>query len=115
MSTPVIIEKTAYQARKEFEMGIADQRLLVDLYRNYADVGDILKFVSKAKEIFPSGNCGLASLYLKEKLGGEVVQGKYRGNNHTFLLIDSIIIDITSDQFGGPEVYIGPLQLPWAL
>ncbi len=110
----VAIEKTIYQSRREFEMGTVNQELLLGLYRDYADVGDTLKFINKAKEIFPNGNCGLASLYLKENLGGEVVQGKYGEHNHTFLLVDETVIDITADQFGGPKVYVGPLRLPWS-
>jgi len=113
MST-VAIKKTIYQTRKEFETGATNQELLLGLYRGYADVGDTLKFINKAKEIFPNGNCGLASLYLKEKLGGEVVQGKYAKHNHTFLLVDGTVIDITADQFGGPKIYVGPLQSPWS-
>ncbi len=114
MST-LITKETAHQTRKQFEAGIADQKLLIELYREYADVGDTVRFAKKAKDIFPNGNCGLASLYLKKQLGGEVVQGKYGEHNHTFLLIGDTVIDITADQFGGPEVYVGPLQLPWAL
>jgi hypothetical protein len=111
--SPLAIRKTAYQTRKEFEAGTADQELLLELYQEYADVGDTVTFIHTAREIFPNGNCGLAFLYLKEKLGGEVVQGRYRGHDHTFLVIDGTVIDITADQFGGPKVYIGPLRLPW--
>lgn len=114
MST-LVTEKTAYQTRKQFEAGIADCELLIELYREYADVGDTSQFVDKARNIFPLGNCGLASLYLKKELGGEVVQGKYGEHNHTFLLIDDTVVDITADQFGGPEVYVGPLRKPWTL
>ena len=113
--TTLAIQKTIYHSRKEFEMGTVNQELLLGLYREYADVGDTLKFINKAKEIFPNGNCGLASLYLKEKLGGEVVRGKYGEHDHTFLLVDGTVIDITADQFGGPKIYIGPLQFPWSL
>lgn len=108
-------KKVAHQTRHLFESGAVNHELLVGLYREYADVGDTLHFVAKAKDIFPNGNCGLTSLYLKKQLGGKVVQGKYKEHNHTFLLIDDIVIDITADQFGGPGVYVGHLQLPWAL
>lgn len=114
MST-IATKKTVQQTRKQFEMGLADQELLIELYREYVDVGDTVQFVNKAKDIFPNGNCGLASLYLKKKLGGEIVQGKYGKHNHTFLLVKDIVIDITADQFGGPRVYVGPLQPPWTL
>ena len=110
----LVLEKTIYRSRKEFEMGTANQELLLELYRDYADVGDTLMFIHKAKEIFPNGNCGLASLYLKKELGGEIVQGKYGEHNHTFLLHKDMVIDITADQFGGPKVYVGPLRSPWS-
>lgn len=101
--------------RKQFEEGSVDQELLAQLYRGYTDVGDTREFVAKAKDLFPEGNCGLASLYLKRELGGEVVQGTYKGQGHTFLLVNNTVIDITGDQFGGPKVYIGPLKSPWSL
>ncbi len=108
------MQEVVQRIRNDFEAGTIDQELLLELYRDYADVGDTVRFVKKAKDIFPNGNCGLASLYLKEKLGGEVVQGKYAKHNHTFLLINDTVIDITADQFGGPKVYVGPLQSPWS-
>lgn len=108
-------EKIILRARKEFEAGMTDQKLLIELYRNYADVGDTSHFVTKAKDIFPDGNCGLATLYLQKELGGKIIQGKYREHDHTFLFLDETVIDITADQFGGPKIYIGPLHLPWAL
>lgn len=112
MITP-ITEKTVRQTRKQFEIGLADQELLINLYREYADVGDTEQFVNKAKYIFPHGNCGLASLYLRKELGGEIIQGRYGEHDHTFLVVDDTVVDITADQFGGPKVYVGPLQLPW--
>lgn len=109
------IKKTACKIREQFETGAIDKELLAQLYRDYADVGDTVRFVSKAKDIFPRGNCGLASLYLKKEIGGEVVRGKYGKHDHTFLVINDIIVDITADQFGGPKVYVGHVQKPWAL
>ena len=108
------MQEIAQEIRSDFEAGAVDQELLIELYRGYADVGDTARFVNKAKEIFPNGNCGLASLYLKEKLGGEVIRGKYGEHSHTFLFVDETVIDITADQFGGPKVYIGPLRSPWS-
>jgi hypothetical protein len=103
------------QVRKQFEEGGINQELLSQLYEDYAQVGDTTKFVSKAKEIFPRGNCGLATLYLRQIIGGEIIRGAYANQGHTFLMLDKRIIDITADQFGGPKVYIGPLRSPWAL
>jgi hypothetical protein len=104
-----------YRIRKMFEGKKVGQKMLVQMYRDYADVGDTAAFVTKAMGAFPRGNCGLASLYLKKEIGGKVVQGTYSGHNHTFLLVNDTVVDITADQFGGPKVYIGPLQSPWAL
>ncbi|MEK9167885.1 MAG: hypothetical protein AAB769_00945 [Patescibacteria group bacterium] len=111
----IAIEKTVCKIRAQFETGLVNRYLLINIYNEYTDVGDTVSFVNKAKDIFPRGNCGIASLYLKKELGGEIVRGKYGKHNHTFLLIDNTVIDITADQFGGPEVYVGPLQHPWTL
>jgi hypothetical protein len=89
---------------------------LINLYKQYNNIPQIDLFVRQAKELFPELNCGLASIYLKDKLKkGIIVQGTYAGENHTFLLINQIVIDITADQYGGPEVYVGPLEEPWKL
>ena len=111
----IYIKKTAYKIREQFETGAINQELLVQLYRDYADVGNTVSFVNKAKDIFPRGNCGLASLYLKRELGGEVVHGEYGKHKHTFLIIDGTVVDITADQFGGPKVYVWSIQRPWIL
>lgn len=108
------MKEIAKQTRRQFESKSTDTELLVDLYRGYADVGDTVRFVDKARSMFPVGNCGIASLLLREKLGGEVVQGKYGEQDHTFLSVDGVVVDITADQFGGPRVYVGPLQPPWS-
>lgn len=108
------MEKTVHEIRKQFEARTIDQNLLAQLYQEYSDVGDTIKFIAKARDIFPRGNCGLASLYLRKELGGRIVRGKYGRHRHTFLLIDDTVVDITTDQFGGPKVYIGPLQSPWS-
>lgn len=109
-----IPEAVVFEARKEFEAGLIDQELLADLYAGYADVGNTPRFVTQARKLFPDGNCGLATLYLQKKLGGKIVQGTYMKHNHTFLLVDDSVVDITADQYGGPKVYIGPLRSPWS-
>jgi hypothetical protein len=101
--------------RKDFENGAISESILGELYANYNDINDTALFVRRAKKIFPNGNCGLATLYLREILAkGEVIQGSYAGEAHTYLLIDEQIIDITADQYGGPEVYVGPIISPWS-
>ncbi len=83
----------------------------------YNPLEDIGSFIKRSRKLFPRLNCGLATLYLREILeDGTVVQGKYNGKNHTFLLIDgNTVVDITADQYGGPKVYVGPLRKPWIL
>lgn len=102
--------------RRQFEKGAISNGELKNIYKQYNSVPNIRSFVARAKRIFPKLNCGLASAYLKSKLKkGNVVQGRYRNHPHTFLKIESLIIDITADQYGGPKVYVGPLRKPWAL
>ena len=109
--------KFVKNARKDFESKSIELSLLKEIYSSYnPEVVDVDSFISKARDTFPVGNCGLASAYLQHILGkGEVIRGKYDGIPHTFLLIDEIIIDITADQFGGPEIYAGPIKEPWSL
>lgn len=117
------IQEIAAKARKKFEDHEVDSDLLQTLYALYnPDVGAIARFVQQANELFPRLNCGLATVYLKYVLGiGREEQGKYGKEDHTFLLIEEdglkqkTVVDITSDQYGGPCVYVGPLQYPWAL
>ncbi len=107
-----IVEKT----RKDFESKSVDFELLKKLYSEYQAVPDIDLFIERAIELFPQGNCGLASLYLRHILGvGRIIQGRYEGHNHTFLMVDEEVIDITADQFGGPKLYIGKPTTPWLL
>jgi hypothetical protein len=109
------LEEQVFEIRRSFETGTISEAVLIDLYKEYSDIEDIALFVHRAKESFPMGNCGLASLYLKKVLGtGEIVQGMYENQPHTFLLVDNQIIDITADQYGGPKIYMGPLIAPWS-
>ncbi len=110
------VEKVAHNTRKKFESGNLDIELLNKLYQNYNPLKDVYGFIQMSLDIFPRLNCGLASVYLKHALkSGEVVNGKYGDHNHTFLLADNKIIDITSDQYGGPKVYFGPITAPWSM
>lgn len=116
------IQQAAVEVRKQFEDKKVDSKVLVKLYSEYnPNVDNVALFITRACELFPHLNCGLASVYLKEVLQlGTVTQGKYGDEDHTFLLIGDgaekpMVADITSDQFGGPSVYVGPLQSPWTL
>ena len=109
------IRMKALKARKKFKSGRIDKNKLALFYYRYNPISDTKTFVKRSRRLFPNLNCGLASLYLKDKLHvGEIIRGKYNGKNHTFLLIDDeVVVDITADQYGGPEVYVGPLKKPW--
>ena len=108
------IEKLALEIRNEFENNKIDKRLLKNLYQKYNNLNNIDLFVEKSKDLFPHLNCGLVTLYLKYRLSsGEIVQGRYNSQKHTFLLLHKeYVVDITDDQYGGPEVYVGPLTKP---
>ena len=108
-------ETTVSKVKRDFLSRAISKSELIELYRKYnPDVDDYDKFVASAYEFFPKGCCGLASLYLREQMGGEIVQGFYNGEPHTFLQVGAEIVDITDDQFDGPEVYNGPLVSPWS-
>lgn len=112
-----ILQQVAQAIRKEFEHGEVSCEVLINLYKKYHPIDDIEGFIEQSQELFPHLNCGIASVYLKHILqAGEVKRGKYRDENHSFLVIDkTTVVDITADQFGGPRVYVGSLQLPWVL
>ncbi len=106
----------ACRVRADFEAGAIDESELKLLYRQYNPLDDIDSFMAHAREMFPRLNCGLATVYLKKIFpDGKIAMGKYGENNHTFLLLDELVIDITSDQYGGPKVYVGGLQSPWSI
>ncbi len=108
-----LFERVA-QVRQAFCRRECDPQLLARLYLLYNPVPDVERFVARALRTFPKYCCGLASVYLRHALGeGVVTCGLYGGDPHSFLLRHDGIIDITADQFGGPEVYVGPLRLPW--
>jgi hypothetical protein len=111
------IEKIASKVRADFEARRINEDELKQLYQQYNPLDDIDSFMKSAREIFPNLNCGLASVYLRKLFyGSKIVNGKYQNNNHTFILLEnSTVVDITSDQYGGPKVYVGPLQSPWVV
>lgn len=107
----------ATEARRAFETKDVDEALLVELYGQYADVGDTGLFVKRALGSFPQLACGATTVYLRHRLGaGVIVRGKYDKEDHTFLRMeDGTIVDITANQYGGPKTYVGELQPPWSL
>jgi hypothetical protein len=113
MVTTTSIKEIALNAREEFENRKVDKIL----YGRYAKIHNLKDFLKKAQGMFPKLNCGLTCVYLQRNLGeGEIVNGKYGMENHTFLLLNKkTVVDITADQYGGPKVYCGPLKYPWIL
>ncbi len=109
------IKVIAFEAREAFEKQTIARPLLRSLYLEYdPNVRDIDGYLDFAEKIFPEGNCGLAAVYLKHLLGGgEILRGEYIIQPHEFLELGGVAVDITVDQFGGPEVYVGPLVPPW--
>jgi hypothetical protein len=106
----------AQVVRRAFERGEFDLTLARTAYGAYAPDIDIDLFLGRARELFPTLNCGLCSTYLGAALGcGVVRRGRYGAEGHTVLMVGSRIVDITADQFGGPRVYVGPPQRPWLL
>lgn len=108
------LKAVAIEARREFELKEIDRDLLSELYLNYTRMHETEKFLCLAAKMFPRLNCGLASVYLRFKLGdGQIIRGKFRGHAHTFLQVEDLIVDITADQYGGPSIYVGPLTQAW--
>ncbi len=106
--------REALEAREAFRARRCDATLLARLYEHYNPVPRTELFVERALDMFPSLCCGLASVYLQYRLGeGTVTRGSFRNEQHTFLLTRGCVVDITADQFGGPEVYVGLLAAPW--
>lgn len=113
-TTTIRYRNIADQARKDFENNFVEQKLLKKLYCKYNNIKNIDVFMKRAGRIFPRLNCGVASVYLQYLLKkGTIINGKYGEENHTFLSVDNIIIDITADQYGGPKVYVGPVKGSW--
>lgn len=110
------LKEIAVRARVAFESGLISKDELKALYQHYNPLPDIDLFIERAKALFPRLNCGLASVYVHKRLpGSKVIKGRYAGHNHTFVLVDdAVVVDITADQYGGPRVYVGPLERPWS-
>ena len=111
------IQRISIEIRKGFERKEIDSTILKELYQIYNPLKDIDSFVTNAMEMFPRLNCGLATLLLRKRLkNGIVINVKYAGENHTFLLLEgNIVVDITADQYNGPKVYVGAIKDPWSV
>lgn len=54
--------------------------------------------------------CREASVAIVEAFGGEIWAGNYESDPdqyHYVAVIDGVLIDVTADQFGGPEIVCG--------
>ena len=112
--SPATLHAKAQDVRRAFERDEFYIALARTAYGAYAPDIDIDLFLNRARRIFPALNCGLCSTYLAAVLGcGIVRRGKYGTEGHTVLMVGPVVVDITADQFGGPRVYVGALQLPW--
>jgi hypothetical protein len=112
----------ASQARRDFEDGLVTDEELANLIQLHApqNAETWLPSLPLSRPHFPTFNCGFTSVYLRERLGyGEITNGRYDNKLHTYLAIGETaiapetIVDITADQYNGPEVYVGPLVKPW--
>ena len=83
------IFKCVTEARGQFENGLIPTNQLETLYHGYnPSIQDLGKFIFTSKQLFPLGNCGLTSIYLRNVLGfGEIHHGYYDSQPHTFLLL----------------------------
>ena len=106
----------AKEARQSFIERAIPKDKLKSLYLNYNSTDNIDSFLKKAERLFPKLNCGLASVYLKDKIPqAKIINGKYNTHNHTFLMLKNTVIDITADQYKGPKIYVGELKYPYSL
>ena len=60
----ILAEKT----REKFEKNEIPQDLIKKLYLKYNPISNVNNFLKQAKDLFPNLNCGIASLYLKQKI-----------------------------------------------
>lgn len=105
---------------------------LAEAYKDYlATTGKSIEigsreFVAAALSNFPRRADAdvVASCYLRQRLQQEGLtewpvvwhHGGYERAQHTYVLLGGLAIaDITADQHGGPEVYVGPIEEPWRL
>ncbi len=104
----------AKAVRLALRHGRVEPVLLARLYSDYNPVSDPALFVERALGMFPRLCCGLATAYVQQQLGeGTIVRGAYGNEGHTYLVARGSVVDVTADQFGGPEVYVGPIVSPW--
>lgn len=79
---------------------------------------EVDKLMETAKRLFPTGCCGLASCLVAAEIpDAKVVTGAYVHDGeerpHTWVEYESMVVDVTADQFGGPRVYVGEKTSEW--
>lgn len=116
------IEDIALVARAAFETRTVPRPILRSIlslsFAPGASISELDPILDLFEDVFPYENCDLATGYLQHQLGeGELTIGAFNGRPHVFLSLfvglERVAVDITADQFGGPPVYVGPLQAPW--
>lgn len=108
------IADIAIEARLEFIHKTINQRLLSALYRYHFPINPIHPHLPRLLQEFPNNGAQLATTYLQYIFGGEITKGQYERHNHYFLTLPrNVIVDITADQFGGPEIFVGKIRPPW--
>lgn len=117
------LHEIAASTRASFETGSISLAHLLELgetyFPNEAETWRLT--LPHALPMFPQFGCEPATAALRHRVGyGEIVDGSYDTYPHTFLnvgitaIANETVLDITSDQFGGPSIYVGPLSEPWA-
>ena len=120
------IEKIASDVRRLWESGAIATEKVAFTYRSWLNRLNLqlseeesIQLVTEAIAMFPTGCCGLASCVLAEHLdNATIVRGYWKASPpcpHTWISVGELMVDITADQFGGPPVFVGPLEAPWSL
>lgn len=130
----------AEETRQDFlERNIAVPRLVeaVTLYLPHTasqlSSGELIRQAAESIENFPNEACQFASAELRRRIGyGNIVEGHFYETGdgtdisnvrwwHAFVNLgrlagaETLIADITADQFGGPAVHVGELREPWSI
>jgi len=117
------IRKIAAATRADFEAAAITDSELLELANRYVpqDIAIWEEVLAAGRPKFPAFSCDFTTIVLRHRIGyGDVTKGSYESFVHTFLHIgqtaiaDRTIVDIASDMYGGPPIYIGELTHPWS-
>ncbi len=108
------IAEMAVDTRLELINRSVDMRLLAILHKQHFPLHQIRDILPQILQDFPQNNSTIATSYLQFIMGGDVTRGQYEHHPHFYLTLPrNVIVDITADQFGGPEVFVGKIRSPW--